>query len=449
VTTSRQEVIAAATTFLGHPRFVAVMTSTAVAVALFSGPAQQLIGAPGLIAAVALLVVLALASMAARRGSIDWRGLLPVSLLVFLAWAGLTVLWSQYQWATLGALAALGAITLLGLYVALLRDTIQVVRAFGDALRVLLGASFVLETLSGVLLDTPFEFLGIEGKLADLGPIQGLAGTRNQLGIIAVIALITFGTEYRTRSVSRPLAIGSLVGAGLALLLTRSPVAIGALMVVLIAGAALYGLRRVPSGRRRYAQFALLGVTVVLLVVAWALRTPIIQLLNAGGELTYRLGVWYRIWTLIPLHPLEGWGWIGAWRVDLPPFTLFADLSARVEGSASNAYLDVWFQLGLVGLVLFLGLVGLAFTRSWLLASRRRSVVFAWPALVLVTLVTTGLAESWMLVGFGWLTFVVCAVKAADELSWRQAFRRLGDEDDPESLDSAPESGTAPDSPRA
>lgn len=437
MTTERQEVIAAATAFLGHPRFVAVMTSTAIAAALFAGPVEQLIGAPGLIAAVGLLTLLAIASILARRGAIDWRGLLPVSLLVFLGWAGLTVLWSQYQWATLGSLVALGAVTLLGLYVALLRDTIQVVRAFGDALRVFLGASFVLEILSGVLLDTPFDFLGIEGNLAELGPIQGLAGTRNQLGIIAVIALITFGTEYRTRSVSRALAIGSLVGAGLALLLTRSPVAIGALLVVLIAGTALYGLRRVPSGRRRYAQFALLGVTVVLLLLAWTLRTPIIQLLNASGELTYRLGVWYRTWTLIALHPLEGWGWIGAWRVDLPPFTLFSDLSTRVESSASNAYLDVWFQLGLVGFAVFIGLVGLAFTRSWLLASRRRSVVFAWPALVLVALVTTALAESWMLVGFGWLTFVVCAVKAADELSWRQAFRRLGDDEDPES------SGTA------
>jgi hypothetical protein len=75
--------------------------------------------------------------------------------------------------------------------------------------------------------------------------------------------------------------------------------------------------------------------------------------------------------------------------------------------------------------------VGLAFTRSWLLASRRKSVVFAWPALVLVALVTTALAESSILVEFGWLTFVVCAVKASEQLSWRQAFQRL-DEREPE-----------------
>lgn len=29
-----------------------------------------------------------------------------------------------------------------------------------------------------------------------------------------------------------------------------------------------------------------------------------------------------------------------------------------------NAYIDVWFQLGLVSLVAFVGLIGLAFIRS-------------------------------------------------------------------------------------
>ena len=71
---------------------------------------------------------------------------------------------------------------------------------------------------------------------------------------------------------------------------------------------------------------------------------------------------------------------------------------------------------------IFVGLLGLTFVRSWLLASRRRSVVFAWPALVLVVLLISGLSESSILIEFGWLAFVVCSVKAARELSWRNAF---------------------------
>lgn len=95
-----------------------------------------------------------------------------------------------------------------------------------------------------------------------------------------------------------------------------------------------------------------------------------------------------------------------------------------------NAHLDVWFQIGLVGLVAFVGLVGLAFIRSWLLASRQRSFVYARPALVHLVLLTTALAlalaENSLLVEFGWLTFVVCSVKASRKLSWRKAFAATG-----------------------
>jgi O-antigen ligase len=86
-----------------------------------------------------------------------------------------------------------------------------------------------------------------------------------------------------------------------------------------------------------------------------------------------------------------------------------------------NAFVDVWFQLGFIGLILFVGMVGLTFSRSWLLAGRRRSIVYAWPAAVLVALGIMSLAESSILAEFGWLCFVICCVKASKELSWRTA----------------------------
>jgi len=69
-------------------------------------------------------------------------------------------------------------------------------------------------------------------------------------------------------------------------------------------------------------------------------------------------------------------------------------------------------------------MVGLAFSRSWLLAGARRSVVFAWPAAALVALIIVSLAESSILSDFGWMTFVICCTKASQELSWRNALRR-------------------------
>lgn len=418
-----KQVVAAAEAFFGSPRFASALTLLAVGTSVAAFALQRTIGWAGLLAILVSLVALASLSLVARRESIQWQGLLPISLLVFLGWVSASVIWSQYQWATLGGIAYFIAFTGLGLYVALTRDTIQIVRAFGDVLRVVLATSLVLEILAGVLIDSPIRFLSIDGNLDVLGPIQGLLGSRNQLGFLAVIAAITFGTEFRTKSVTRGVGIGSLVLAGVCILLSRSPIITGVAVVVAVAAAALYGLRRVPKERRTFWQLALLVAVAVGALVVWAARGRVVELLNAGGELNYRLVLWNKIWDLIPQNPLEGWGWVGPWRPEVQPFPSFAAADGHVSNSALNAYLDVWFQLGLVGVVIFVGLVGLAFTRSWLLAGRQRSFVFAWPALVLVALVTTSLAESLILTQYGWLTFVVCCVKAARELSWRNAFR--------------------------
>ena len=59
--------------------------------------------------------------------------------------------------------------------------------------------------------------------------------------------------------------------------------------------------------------------------------------------------------------------------------------------------------------------------RAWLLASSRRSVVYVWPALMLVVIAVTSFAESFALGEGGWMLLVVCAVKAARDMSWRDA----------------------------
>lgn len=409
---------------LGSAPVTHAITVASIGTAVLAFALQRVIGWPGLIGALAILVVLATASFLGRRESSDWQGVLPISLLAFLGWAGASIIWGQYQWATLGGLAYLGAYTVLGLYIALTRDTIQIVRAFGDVLRVVLVASLVLEVVVGIILDTSVPLIDLSGTIASGGPIEGLMGSRNHLGLLAVLAVITFGAELRTQSVERSTSVVSLTAAGLALLFTRSPIAIAVLVLVGLAAAALYGIRRLAPPQRRTAQFVLLGTAAVASLAAWAARTPLTRAVDAVGEIDYRLGVWADMTDLIRLHTLEGWGWIGLWRVELAPFSLFGTTPGPTPETGLNAFLDVWLQLGLVGAVIFVGMLGLTFVRSWLLAGIKRSFVFNWPALVMVALVATSLVESTILAQYGWLVFVVCCVKAAHELSWRRAFAR-------------------------
>ena len=151
--------------FAGSARFAQALTLVVVGLAFSTHAVRALIGWPGLIAAVVTLLVLCGLSLVARWRAVEWYGILPLTILLFVGWCAASVLWSDTP-----------ALTVLGVYVALMRDTIQIVRAFGDVLRVLLGVSIGLEILSGVLLDLPIAFLGIQGDIAELGPIQGVFG---------------------------------------------------------------------------------------------------------------------------------------------------------------------------------------------------------------------------------------------------------------------------------
>jgi O-antigen ligase len=241
------------------------------------------------------------------------------------------------------------------------------------------------------------------------------------LGIVALVALLTFAIEGTTKSIRRETAIASVAGAVLVLILSRSPVAIGVAVVAGIAALALLGLRRIPAAQRRYWQIGLLVVATVGLVTAWLFRFRIILLLNAGSEFEYRYYLWTRAFNLAEINPIQGWGWIGRWNTEIPPYAAISQAGPRSYTTALSAYVDVYLQVGIVGLALFLGLVGLALVRSWLLASDRRSVVYLWPALVLVVLVFGSIFESLLIADWGWLLFVVATVRASKELSWRQA----------------------------
>jgi O-antigen ligase len=406
--------------FAGSARFAQALTLIAVGLAFSTHAVRAMIGWPGLLAALAALLVLCGFSLVARWRAVEWYGILPLTILVFVGWAAASVIWSEAPGTTLLRVAYLVAFGVLGLYVALMRDTIQIVRAFGDVLRVLLGLSIALEVLSGILLDLPIAFLGIQGDIASLGPIQGVFGSRNFLGFVALIALLTFIVEWRTRSVPRGRSIASVVLAALCIVLAGSPVTWVALGASLLALAALYGLRRVPAASRWRWQVALLATAVLALVAGWVLRIRIIELLDARAEFDVRLDVWREVSRYLAANPLQGWGWMGRWP-DAAPYVWIERAIGRELTSALSAWIDAYFQVGVFGMLLFAGLVGVALVRSWLLASNRRSVVYLWPALVLVAIAVTSFAESFALQEGGWMLLVVCAVKAARDMSWRDA----------------------------
>ncbi|WP_439565164.1 O-antigen ligase family protein [Microcella sp.] len=414
--------IETARSFLGSPRFTQALTEAIVGIALAAFAVRTLLGWPGGIAVLSGLVVLAAVSLAAQPERVEWRGVLPVSLLALFSLITVSVIWSQYTWATLGGIAYAVAFAFLGVYIALVRDLIQLVRAVGNALRVILTVSFVLEVLSGVILDTPFLWIGITGDLADGGPVQGIAGTRNAFAFLGALAVLSFWIEYRTRSVSRGLTAYALALAGATIVFARSPVALLVLAAVLVVGLALVIIRRQEALARRATQSVLLISALVFAVLAWVFRGPLIGFVDAAADVAERTSVWSRVGDLVAQQPVLGWGWVGMWPTSVYPFSSIVASSGQQPESALNAYADVWLQLGLAGILVLIAALGLAFVRAWLVATDRRSTVYVWPALTLVLLATVSMTESYLLYEGGLLLFVTSAFAAARNRSWRGRF---------------------------
>ena len=198
-------------------------------------------------------------------------------------------------------------------------------------------------------------------------------------------------------------------------------------VAVAVASGALALVRHTAPEGRSFLQWALGAVVVTGLAIGYVARHPIIAWLGAGSDFSTRATLWNTILDLITFEPLLGWGWFGPWTGNDYPF-LAINLALRDRHqSALNAFFDVLLQLGWVGLLLFVAMAGIALVRSWLVASERRSVLYAWTPLILIALLVDSMFESFTLSGFGWMMLALCVVLAGQSRSWRETMGAAND----------------------
>ena len=410
----------AAYAFFSHARFARAMSILVIATALGTHLLRSVVGVAGLTAIVVSELVLCGLMLIARRRVVRWNAFLPISLAVFIAWCAVSYFWSYYPKASLVGIASQLSFAVLALAISSTRDTIQLIRAIGDVLRVFLATSLTLEIFAGVLIDGPIEFLGIRGNLVNGEGIQGVFGSRNAFMLVSLIALVTFIIEWRTKSVTREVAGWSVLGAALCVLLAASPVGFVTALVVVVVAALLFALRKMEPSVRRGTEIAAASAAGLGLIVAWALRGSILEALSSSEVLQYRLSLWSEELRLAAMKPLEGWGWVGLWPRKTQPFTVMNSGSGDIHNSGLNIYLDAWLQVGIVGFALLLILLGFAFARCWSLATSKKSEIYLWSPLVLSLLLVSGLAESTALTEWGWFFVVLIVARSSAELSWRR-----------------------------
>jgi O-antigen ligase len=155
-------------------------------------------------------------------------------------------------------------------------------------------------------------------------------------------------------------------------------------------------------------------VTGVSALVVLAFRAQIFGLLGKSPDISGRTEIWKKVLDLIDERPLQGWGWTSYWIPFLEPYNGLVVMHGVPYLQAHNAFLDVWLQLGILGLGLFICLLGFTFVPLWRLAVRHTSPLYLWPILVFVGLIVQNFTESRLLIEIGWVLLVLFAIKVGD-----------------------------------
>lgn len=376
-----------------------------------------------------VLVMFVLAVVELVRMRVDLRRL-PYPLIAYLLLATISIAWSAYPAASALGSAGLLVTAAFGLYLATAIDLTTFVRCLGTALRWILGLSLLFELFVATVIrdrvlpfwvdwsgldKIPAGFYWSRNLLFEGGRIQGIVGNANLLAFAALLAVIVFGVQIAARTASRFWTSIWLVIALGTIALTRSSTVLVAGAAVAVVAVYIWLVRRVPPERRIrwYAVgAAIAGIAVALVLV---FRIPLLALLGKSPDLTNRLDIWDAVIGLANQRPAVGWGWTGYWAPWAEPLGSLIEIKGVHYYQAHNAWIDVFLQLGIVGLIVFGALVLSTLVRAWARAvdvpRERGKAIALLPLLVTVMLIVHSLAESRLLIEIGFALLVVFAIR--------------------------------------
>jgi exopolysaccharide production protein ExoQ len=362
-------------------------------------------------------------------------GSLPYPLLAFIALAFLSIAWSFYPGFT-----ALGAVVLLlttasAVSIAVTVTWPELLIVLGWVFRLVLGLSFLFELIVAAIIRHPIYPVWVTPEshpakllywsrdlLFHAGKIQGIVGNSSLLAMAALLALIVFTIQLASKSVKRRWGWFWLAVAVITIGLTQSATIFVALAVIIVVALAALVVRRARTPRgRAYTYGGIVLVAAALGVLADVAQSRILELLGKSSDFTGRFTIWHEVIALAQQRPGAGWGWLGYWIVWIAPFDTLKKAGGVQPPHAHDAWLDVWLQLGFIGLVVFGALVLATVVRSWLVAidpvvtSPGDPGSHLWLSLLPILMITAQLvqsiAESRILLEGGLMLLVIWAVK--------------------------------------
>jgi exopolysaccharide production protein ExoQ len=305
-------------------------------------------------------------------------------LVAMCAFAMVSTLWSAAPGLTLRRSVALTLTLLFGVYFASRFSVKEQLRLLAWTFGICVVFSFI------------FGALGLGNSVDGGGGILGWYGIfdqKNGLGESMVLSALVFHFWRRVEPESRHLAYAGFIGSVGLIALSRSMTSVvvfGLLMVLL---PYLRWTARKPVRWMIAGIVFLVGVGTVTLIYVATHMEQVTGLLGKSATLTGRIQIWILSTVVALRRPWLGYGFNAFW-LPTERFTqqIWHVMHWQVP-HAHNGFIELWLELGAVGVGLFL-LAFLYYTVKALLHLRRGGEAAGWPLVFLVYLFLNNLTET-------------------------------------------------------
>lgn len=178
--------------------------------------------------------------------------------------------------------------------------------------------------------------------------------------------------------------------------------------------AAVYVMFRGRRTLRGVAYLGLLigvGVTIAIATINLRFFT---DLVDKDITFTGRIPLWQALWPVATAEPLLGYGYRAAFDGFFSPVHEVWVATNWEPGHAHNELLNLWLQIGLVGVAFYVVMFLRALARGVRTVAALPGAIGLWPLTFLTTALLTSITEAGMTVTLaGWMMFVVAALSAS------------------------------------
>ncbi len=302
----------------------------------------------------ALSILIMLALFIIHKRKIKWSRILKDNfwLTLLFLYLGASILWSDFPFVSFKRWIRLFGAIPIAMVVASERSPLNALES------VFRRCAYVLVPFSLVLIKY-FPDLGVAYvSWSGVKMWVGVTTQKNGLGVICALSafLITWafhrewraGALFKTRS--RVFADGLVLAIAVFLLqgFQGSYAATATGILVIGIGSLLFLYRK--KNVRRMATFLVLMVALVLLCLPFAdsLAPAVTSAFQRDSSFTGRTDIWRAVLEVASDNPLLGVGYGGYWGLE--DVTIYSTLGVR---ESHSGYLDVYLEVGMVGIVLF------------------------------------------------------------------------------------------------